>query len=83
MKLFKRNQTMLAICDGRCAPLSEMPDEAFASGMLGQGLTVFPTGGRFVSPVSGRIESIAESHLLIDHLCKDKVCCSVENTAGS
>ena len=71
MKLFKRNQTMLAICDGRCAPLSEMPDEAFASGMLGQGLTVFPTGGRFVSPVSGRIESIAESRHAYTVLSED------------
>ncbi len=61
MKLFQKNHTLLAICDGRCAPLSEMPDEAFASGMLGEGVTVFPTSGRILSPVSGKIESVAES----------------------
>ncbi len=71
MKLFKRNHTLTAICDGRCAPLSEMPDEAFASGMLGQGVTVFPTGGRFVSPVAGRIESIAESRHAYTILSED------------
>ena len=61
MKFFKRNSQLLAVCDGRCAELSQMPDEAFASGMLGQGVTLFPEGDRFFSPVNGRVESIAES----------------------
>jgi glucose-specific phosphotransferase system IIA component len=71
MKLFKRNHTLTAICDGRCAPLSEMPDEAFASGMLGQGVTLFPTGSRFLSPCAGRIESIAESRHAYTILSED------------
>ena len=71
MKLFRKNHTLLAICDGRCAPLSEMPDEAFASGMLGVGVTVFPTSGRILSPVSGKIESIAESRHAYTILSED------------
>ena len=71
MKLFKKNHILLAICDGRCAPLSEMPDEAFASGMLGVGVTVFPTSGRILSPVSGKIESIAESRHAYTILSED------------
>ncbi len=71
MKLFRKNHTLLAICDGRCAPLSEMPDEAFASGMLGEGVTVFPTTGRFFTPVSGKIESIAESRHAYTMLSED------------
>lgn len=61
MKLFQKKRTLMSVCDGRCAELSQMPDEAFASGMLGQGVAVFPEGNRFYTPVSGRIESIAES----------------------
>jgi glucose-specific phosphotransferase system IIA component len=71
MKLFKKNNTLLAICDGRCAKLSEMPDEAFASGMLGEGVTVFPASGHFFSPVSGKIESIAESRHAYTILSED------------
>lgn len=71
MKLFRKNRTLLAICDGRCAPLSEMPDEAFASGMLGVGVTVFPSSGRILSPVSGKIESIAESRHAYTILSED------------
>lgn len=61
MVFFKRNKQILSICDGRCAALSQIPDEAFASGMLGQGVAIFPEGNRFCSPVNGRVESIAES----------------------
>ncbi|MBR7098176.1 MAG: PTS glucose transporter subunit IIA [Clostridia bacterium] len=61
MKFFQKKRSLTAVCDGRCAELSQMPDEAFASGMLGQGVAVFPEGNRFYAPVGGRIESIAES----------------------
>ena len=61
MKFFKQNKHILSACDGKCAELSTIPDEAFSSGMLGQGVALFPTNGRFYSPVNGRIENIAES----------------------
>ncbi len=61
MKLFKRNKQLLSVCDGSCAELSQIPDEAFSSGMLGQGVALFPKANRFFSPVNGRVESIAES----------------------
>ncbi len=71
MKLFRKKKTLQAICDGRCAPLSEMPDEAFASGMLGAGVTVFPSSDHFFSPVSGKIEGIAESRHAYTILSQD------------
>ena len=61
MTFFKKNKQLLSACNGRCAPLSEIPDEAFSSGMLGGGVALFPASGRFLSPVNGRVESIAES----------------------
>ncbi len=61
MKIFKRNKQLLSVCDGSCAELSQIPDEAFSSGMLGQGVALFPKSNRFFSPVNGRVESVAES----------------------
>lgn len=61
MIFFKKNKQLPAVCDGRCAPLSEIPDEAFSSGMLGEGVAILPSSNRFLSPVNGRVESIAES----------------------
>lgn len=61
MKFFKQNKHLLSACDGKCAELSTIPDEAFSSGMLGQGVAFFPKNGRFYSPVNGRIESIADA----------------------
>ena len=61
MTFFKRNKQLLSVCDGRCAPLSEIPDEAFSSGMLGEGVAIFPASNRFLSPVDGQVIAIAES----------------------
>lgn len=71
MKLFKRNKQLLSVCDGSCAELSQIPDEAFSSGMLGQGVAVFPKSNRFFSPVNGRVESIADSRHAYTILSED------------
>ena len=56
----KKEGSLEAPCTGRAIPLSEIPDEAFASGMLGIGFGVVPTEGKILSPVDGRVEGIAE-----------------------
>ena len=61
MTFFKRNKQLRSVCDGRCAPLSEIPDEAFSSGMLGEGVALLPASNRFLSPVDGQVIAIAES----------------------
>ena len=61
MTFFKKNKQLLSVCNGRCAPLSEIPDEAFSSGMQGEGVAIFPSSPLFLSPVNGRVVSIAES----------------------
>ena len=53
--------SLLAPCDGRAIPLSEVADEAFSSGMLGIGFGVLPTGGHILSPIAGRVASVAEA----------------------
>ncbi len=57
----KKQSALLAACDGVASDLQTIPDEAFSSGMLGQGYAIEPTNGFFYSPVAGRVESIAPS----------------------
>lgn len=52
-----------------CAPVSgevvamtEIPDETFATGVLGEGVGIKPSEGRVVAPFSGIISSVADSH---------------------
>ena len=66
MKLFSKPQkinffSLLSVCDGKVIPLTEVPDEAFASGMLGEGFAVMPENGTVFSPADGVIESISDS----------------------
>lgn len=66
MKLFSKPQktnslTLLSVCDGKVIPLTDVPDEAFASGMLGEGFAVMPENGTVFSPADGVIESISDS----------------------
>ena len=48
-------------CRDKLVPLSSVPDETFASGVLGEGIAIEPSDGLFCSPVSGTVESIAET----------------------
>ena len=57
----KKQKSMLAVCDGASAPVSEIPDEAFALGLLGKGFSQDPENGIFRSPVDGKIENVAKS----------------------
>lgn len=53
--------SILSPSDGEVVGLSEVPDEAFSSGMLGEGFAVRPTGETIFSPIDGAIESISDS----------------------
>ena len=57
----KKEKKLLAVADGNAIPLTEVPDEAFSSGLLGVGFAVDPTGGHIYSPVSGRLQSISQT----------------------
>lgn len=61
--MFNRNKEQLLLypADGRLIPLSEVPDEAFASGMLGVGFAVEPTEGTLYAPMDGVVESVADA----------------------
>ncbi|MFC0562114.1 beta-glucoside-specific PTS transporter subunit IIABC [Halalkalibacter alkalisediminis] len=43
---------------GQVLPLSNIKDEAFATGALGKGVAVVPTEGKLVAPVSGTVSAL-------------------------
>lgn len=59
--MLSANKKLLAVADGTALPLSSVPDEAFASGMLGDGFAVEPAAGNIYSPVNGRIDSVTDT----------------------
>lgn len=55
--------TVLSAClNGTVAPLADVKDEAFASGVLGDGIAIEPTDGELVAPADGEISSTFETH---------------------
>ncbi len=59
--LFQKNKKLLAVANGSAIPLEKVPDDAFASGLLGEGAAIEPLDGTVYSPADGRIESITDS----------------------
>lgn len=50
--------TLLAPVTGRLVPLQEVPDEAFAEGMMGEGAAIDPAAGEVRSPVDGDVAMV-------------------------
>lgn len=46
---------------GEVIAMSEIPDETFATGVLGEGVGIKPSEGRVAAPFSGTISSVADS----------------------
>lgn len=61
MLFSKKEAYLLAVTDGDIIPLEQVKDEAFASGILGEGFAIEPTAGTVYSPVAGTVESIADT----------------------
>ena len=54
-------KSILSPCDGTVISLDRVPDEAFSSGMLGDGFAVEPENGNIYAPVAGKVLSVSES----------------------
>lgn len=46
---------------GKIIPLSQVSDETFATGVLGDGIAIEPSEGKLYSPVDGTVENIFET----------------------
>lgn len=54
--------TVLSAClNGTVVPLADVKDEAFASGVLGDGIAIEPSDGELVAPADGEISSTFET----------------------
>lgn len=59
MTAMKHSTVVTAPFSGNIVPLNKVPDETFASGVLGEGIAIEPSDGLFCSPVNGTVETIA------------------------
>ena len=62
----RRVSIILAPFAGWCAPLDEVPDDAFAKAMLGDGVAIDPTGPELRAPCDGEIISVAAARESFD-----------------
>ena len=53
---------MYAPVSGIVIPSEEIPDETFATGVLGQGVGINPADGVVVAPFDGEISSVTDTH---------------------
>lgn len=53
--------TVYAPMNGKAVPLSEVPDDAFASGLLGQGVAIDPSEGKLYAPFDGEVIGIFDT----------------------
>ena len=54
-------ECLIAPCTGKTVPLSAVPDEVFANGLLGEGIAIEPADGTVFAPVDGIITSVTDS----------------------
>lgn len=66
-------KSVLAPMSGEVKALSEVEDEAFSSGALGQGLAILPSEGRLYAPVDGTVSTFFPTGHAIGLLSDDGV----------
>ena len=57
-----KDTVLFACLNGTVVPLADVKDEAFASGVLGDGIAMEPSDGELVAPADGEISSTFETH---------------------
>ena len=57
----RQGEKLGAPVSGEAIPLKEVKDEAFSSGMLGEGLAIIPDGARLVAPCMGMVDVLMET----------------------
>lgn len=57
-KLEVKNDVVVSPLTGKIVPLSNLKDDAFAKGVLGNGLGIEPTSGKVVAPVDGTVTTL-------------------------
>ena len=60
-KFSGQKMTVMAPIDGKVIPLEQLPDETFASAILGPGCGIEPTGDTVYAPFDGTVTQVPES----------------------
>ncbi|EXJ23985.1 PTS system, beta-glucoside-specific IIB component [Alkalibacterium sp. AK22] len=55
-------EVLASVMEGNVVSLSEVNDEAFASGAMGKGIAIDPLDGKVVSPVTGTVSALFPTH---------------------
>lgn len=65
--------TVYSPIHGNVIPLSDVPDEAFGSGAMGQGVGIEPAEGRVYAPFDGTVEMIFDTKHAIGLTSSDRI----------
>lgn len=69
----KTEMTVYSPIPGSVIPLSEIPDEAFSSGAMGQGVGIVPAEGKVYAPFDGTVEMVFDTKHAIGLTSSDGV----------
>ena len=56
-----KNVAISSPLQGEVMPLSQVPDEVFSSGMMGQGVAIMPTDNKVYAPFDGKVAMVTGS----------------------
>lgn len=66
-------KTIYSPLEGEMIPMSEIPDETFAAGILGEGVGITPTVGTAVAPFNGTISALFDTKHAIGLTSEDGI----------
>ena len=80
-----RRPAIVSPADGRIIPLSEVEDEVFSGGILGEGVAIVPDGSELYAPMDGVVQTVAETghaiSILADCGAEILVHCGIDTVA--
>jgi len=69
----RRRLQIVSPVDGEVVPLADVDDAVFASGVLGEGVAVRPSGGAVVAPLAGVVTTLLDSRHAVGITADDGV----------
>ena len=56
-----KGKVICSPCNGRVVPITEVPDPTFSEKILGDGVAVIPSEGRFYAPADGEVTAVFDT----------------------
>ncbi len=69
----KKEMTIVSPAAGNCVSLKEVPDPTFSEEILGRGMAIEPSDGRFYAPVNGTVSTLFPTRHAIGITTKEGV----------